>query len=186
MYIYDFDGTIYDGDATIDFYFYCLKENKKLIKYVLIAFINILLALVRIKKEKDVLESFFKFVTEIDDIDLKLTKFWKINNKKIKQFYLNKKNKNNDIVISASPTFVLEPICKKLKIKDLIATNINKKTGELTGLDCRHKEKVRRLYEKYINITVKEAYSDSFIDKPLMDIANAAYLVRKNKIKKLK
>ena len=90
MYIYDFDGTIYDGDATIDFYFYCLKENKKLIKFVLIAFINILLALVRIKKEKDVLESFFKFVTEIEDIDSKITKFWKINDKKIKQFYLNK------------------------------------------------------------------------------------------------
>ena len=28
---YDFDETIYDGDSSVDFYFYCLKRNKKVL-----------------------------------------------------------------------------------------------------------------------------------------------------------
>ena len=31
MNVYDFDKTIYDGDSTIDFYFYCLKKHPKII-----------------------------------------------------------------------------------------------------------------------------------------------------------
>lgn len=30
MNVYDFDKTIYDGDSTIDFYFYCSKNIQKL------------------------------------------------------------------------------------------------------------------------------------------------------------
>ena len=29
---YDFDKTIYDGDSSADFYKYCLKRNKKVLK----------------------------------------------------------------------------------------------------------------------------------------------------------
>ena len=28
---YDFDGTIYDGDSSVDFYKFCLKNNKKVL-----------------------------------------------------------------------------------------------------------------------------------------------------------
>ena len=29
---YDFDETIYDGDSSVDFYFFCLGKNKKVLK----------------------------------------------------------------------------------------------------------------------------------------------------------
>lgn len=29
--VYDFDGTIYDGDSTIDFYKFCLKKYKNML-----------------------------------------------------------------------------------------------------------------------------------------------------------
>ena len=29
---YDFDETIYDGDSSVDFYFFCLRKNKKVLK----------------------------------------------------------------------------------------------------------------------------------------------------------
>ena len=35
MNVYDFDETIYDGDSTRDFYFYTLKNNKSVLKYIL-------------------------------------------------------------------------------------------------------------------------------------------------------
>ena len=32
LYLYDFDGTIYDGDSSVDFFKYCLKKNPKIKK----------------------------------------------------------------------------------------------------------------------------------------------------------
>ena len=32
MNVYDFDGTIYNGDSTIDFYIYALKSKPSIIK----------------------------------------------------------------------------------------------------------------------------------------------------------
>ena len=34
MNVYDFDETIYNGDSTRDFYFYTLKNNKSILKYL--------------------------------------------------------------------------------------------------------------------------------------------------------
>lgn len=33
MNVYDFDGTIYDGDSTVDFYLYCIRKHPWLIVY---------------------------------------------------------------------------------------------------------------------------------------------------------
>ena len=32
--VYDFDGTIYDGDSTIDFYLFCLKKKNSICRYL--------------------------------------------------------------------------------------------------------------------------------------------------------
>ena len=31
---YDFDGTIYDGDSSVDFYKFCFKKKKSISKYL--------------------------------------------------------------------------------------------------------------------------------------------------------
>ena len=41
---------------------------------------------------------------------------WSINKNKIKKFYINTQ-RDDDILISASPTFILDEICKILKEK---------------------------------------------------------------------
>lgn len=174
--VYDFDGTIYNGDATIDFYLFCLKKHKKIIKYLFIVIINCLLGFFKLKEESKIKESFFKFVTRVDNIDQILDEFWEIHKVKIKSFYKSKKDKSKDIVISASPKFILEPICKQLGIKALIASEIDKNTGILTGNNCRGKEKVVRLYEQFPNAIIKTFYSDSYMDKPLMEVSKKTIL----------
>ena len=131
--VYDFDGTIYDGDATIDFYLFCLKKNKKILKYLFIVIINCLLGILKLKQENKIKESFFKFVTEVDNIDQVLDDFWSQHKVNIKLFYKKKKDKSKDIIISATPSFILEPICKELGIKKLIASDIDRTTGIITG-----------------------------------------------------
>ena len=179
MNIYDFDGTIYDGDSSVDYFLYSLKKQKKIVFNIPSICIAYLLYIAKIKDKKYFKSTFFSFVKESNNLEKDVDEFWKENIKKIKKFYLDSKE-DTDIIISASPEFLLKPICNQLGVK-LIASDFDKKTGKLNGNNCYGEEKVKRLnaigIEKCDNF-----FSDSKSDIPLKNIANKAYLVKKNKI----
>ena len=64
-----------------------------------------------------------------------------------------------------------------LKIKNLIASRVDKHTGKYTGLNCYHEEKVIRYKEIYNDTIVDEFYSDSLSDTPMAKLAKKAYFV---------
>lgn len=181
--IYDFDGTVYDGDSTLDFYLYCLKKDKMIIKYLPMQGFYSLLYLTRIVNKKKWKESFYIFLRNIDNYQQMVEEFWKHNQNKMKTWYL-KKDHSCDIVISASPTFLLTPIAQKLKVKMLIATEVDPKTGKFLSENCYGEEKVKRLKEKFLNndIEIMEMYTDTFSDEPLIKIAKKGFMVDKNNI----
>lgn len=183
--VYDFDGTIYDGDSSIDFILFTLKKKKLIIKYLFKYIIIIFLFILKRKTKKEVKEELFSFLKEIDNIDILLNEFWIKNEKKIKKFYLQKKH-DKDIIITASPTFIVEYAMSKYKIYDLMGTNMDKKTGKINGENCHDIEKVKRLYEKYPKAIVEEMYTDSYSDLPLLDIAKIKFIVKKNNIKEIR
>ena len=174
MNIYDFDGTIYDGDSSIDFFKYCLKRKKKIILLIPRIILSFILYMLKIKNKEYFKGTFFSFLKYFDDVDIIVDDFWTLNDHKIKEFYLNQK-KNNDIIISASPFFLLEPIAKLYNFK-LIATNVDKKTGIIMGNNCHGQEKVNRLQKENIN-NCDNFYSDSLSDLPVAKISNKAYIV---------
>ena len=90
--------------------------------------------------------------------------------------------KTDDVIISASPEFLLSPVCKKLGLKYLIASRVDKNTGKYNGINCHGKEKVRRFYEEFGETDVEEFYSDSYSDTPMAEIANKAFMVKKDEI----
>lgn len=182
MNAYDFDKTIYDGDSTADFYFFCLKRHKKIISLapsLIAAFLKFYVFKKGTKTEfKEVMYRFLRFC----NIDKDLKDFWSVNKNKIKQFYLKQK-KSDDVIISASPEFLLKPICNELEIINLIASRVDCKTGKYSGINCHGKEKVRRFYEIFGKDTkVEEFYSDSYSDTPMAEIAKRAYLVKQDKL----
>lgn len=178
MNIYDFDGTIYDGDSSKDFFIYSLKRNKKIILDIIPICFGMLLYLIKIIEKEKFKSIFFRFIRRID-VDKYVKDFWKYNEYKIKDFY-KKQKKKDDIIVSASPEFLLKPIAQKYHFK-LIATKVNKKTGKLIGLNCHGEEKVKRL--KNINITkCNSFYSDSLSDIPCSKLAISAFIVNKNEI----
>ena len=179
--IYDFDGTIYDGDSSVDFFLFCLKKKVSIIKYVFPFLIYAVLYKLGIKTKTQMKEKFFKFLSSFKNIDDLVLEFWKKNDSKIKKFYLNE-NHENDVIISASPYFLLKPICDKLKVKDLIASDVDIKTGKFNSSNCHGKEKVVRFKEKYPKATILNAYSDNLSDKPILEAAKCGYLVEKDKI----
>lgn len=177
---YDFDGTIYDGDSSIDFYIYSVKKNKKVLLNLPIQIYGLILYILRLINRTKCKEYVFSFLKKIDNIDLYIKDFWKNNYYKIKPWYFEQKDKS-DVIISASPEFLLKPLEKKLKVK-IIATKVNKHTGKFESKNCHDIEKVKRFYEETTYKKLKAFYSDSMSDKPMMDISEQSYLVKKNKI----
>lgn len=177
MNVYDFDGTIYAGDSTVDFFMFALKRKPALIRYVpKQAWGFLLYGFKRISKT-ELKEYFFSFLSGIDAE--KLTEdFWDQNRYKIYKWYLDQQQ-SGDIIISASPRFLLQPICNRLKIRHLIASEVDPETGLFSGKNCRGQEKAQRLAAEYSVTCIDSFYSDSRSDLPLAKIAEKAYLVKK-------
>ena len=179
--VYDFDETIYNGDSTFDFYRFCLKKHPVMILEYPLLFTYCILFVLGLSSQTKFKEKFYRFLKYLKDVDDLLIEFWNINQVKIKEFY-RKNHQENDIVISASPEFLLIPICRSLNISYLFASNVDKRTGKYTGENCKGKEKVRRLREALPDAAVGEFYSDSPSDTPLAEIAEKAYLVKGTRI----
>ena len=177
MNVYDFDKTIYDGDSTADFYLFSLKRQKKIITLAPSLLGSVIKFYVFKKGTKtDFKQVMYRFLRYCD-IDRDIADFWEINQSKIKKYYMKQK-KSDDVIISASPEFLLEPIIKKLDISTLIASRVDKHTGLYDGINCHGKEKVRRFYEVFPDGKIDEFYSDSYSDTPLAEIADKAYIVK--------
>lgn len=184
MNIYDFDKTVYNGDSTVDFFKFILKKHPSVLACVpkiFFAAVGYKLGKYSTKRFKEV---FFSFLPKLKDIPSDVDEFWERNEKKIKKWYTDIK-RADDLVISASPCFLLLPICKALKVS-LIATEMDINTGKIIGENCKGEEKVRRLREKYGDIEIDRFYSDSLSDLPLAEISRRAYLVNGSEISEWK
>lgn len=177
--IYDFDGTVYRGDSTADFWKFCIKKRPYILlifPWQLIGFIFIIFNLKKIGKS-----IFLSFLLLIDG--KKMTEqFWEANQSKMNDWFLPVNRKRETVVISASPEFLLAPICEKYKVDLLIGTRANIKTGWITGRNCRHSEKCRRLKKQMPDYDINTMYSDSkSADGPLFEMAKKRIYVKNGK-----
>lgn len=179
--IYDFDKTIYDGDSTAAFIKYCAKLYPRMYVTALPTACAFLLYTFGIYTKTRFKERMYAFLKYIPDTDRAVEDFWDKHEHNILDYYMAQKSPE-DIIISASPEFLLEPICKRLGVKRLIASRVDKHTGKYTGENCWGAEKVRRLFEKYGINRCEKFYSDSKSDTPLAEIADEAYIVRRNEL----
>ena len=183
MNVYDFDNTIYRGDSTAHFYFYCLRRRPVMMKHLpATAWAGIRYRLGAISKT-EFKQTLYRFMRCIPDMDAFVADFWQSHEKNIKQWYLDTK-KDTDVIISASPYFLLKDVCARLGVECLMASNVDKTNGQYDGLNCHGAEKVRRFYERYPDGKIQEFYSDSRSDDPLAQISDEAFLVTGDKIEK--
>lgn len=181
MNIYDFDKTIYDGDSTAAFIKYCAKRYPKAYITIIPTLWAFFLYVLGVYTKTQFKEKMYRFLIYIPDAEKVAADFWESHEDGILEYY-KKQHREDDIIISASPEFLLRPICKMLGVSRLIASQVDSRTGKYTGENCWGEEKVTRLKDKYGITECDEFYSDSFSDTPLAEIAGAAYIVRKNKL----
>ncbi|MCI6272270.1 MAG: haloacid dehalogenase-like hydrolase [Erysipelotrichaceae bacterium] len=181
MNVYDFDKTIYKDDSTRDFVFYTFfKYPKCFLSLPKIIFFGVLFGLKVIDKT-NFKEKLFSYLKNLDNIDNILDEFVELHYYKVQNWYLLQQ-KDDDLIISASPFFLVKKFCDKMNVKNLIASNVDKYTGIYDGLNCYGYEKVLRYKSVYNNARIEEFYSDSYSDTPLAQIANKAYLVTNGKL----
>ena len=181
--VYDFDGTIYDGDSTFDFIKFLMKKDKSIILHIPKMAVYLIKYKMKLINKETMKECFFEIFNKFENIDDLVNEFWTANQNKLKKFFTEKKTHKNDIIASASPKFLLEPIAKYYEVKTLFASPVDKKTGKYNGINCHGVEKVRLINNKYKNYIIEEMYSDDAnADGPLLEIANKSYIVKKNKI----
>lgn len=180
MNVYDFDKTIYNGDSTIDFYLFCVRSKLSLLRYLpaqLLGFVSYILGYVDKTTFK---ERFFRFVRGID-VEEYVEAFWAKNAKKVAGWYMERQE-SGDVVISASPDFLLRPICRQLGIYHLIASDVDPKTGRFLSGNCYGETKVERFKEAFGECQIDNFYSDSYSDAPMARLAKRSFLIVKGQV----
>lgn len=179
MNVYDFDGTIYDGDSTVDFYFYCLRKRPRIALYAFRQALGVLRCAVGTIDPTRMKEEFFSFLPALGDAEELAVSFWEARRGKMKNWYLERKEEG-DVVVSASPEFLLRPVCAQLGIGPPIATRVDPGSGRIQGRNCKGAEKVLRFAQRFPEGEIRHFYSDSLSDAPLAELASKAFLVKKD------
>lgn len=188
MNVYDFDNTIYRGESAIDLFLYYLRRDKSLLRYMP----QVGAALVRYKRGRIGIEEALnvygarvaEYFRTIPDFEADLQVFWDAHMKNIKPFYA-RLHRSDDVILSASPERVLAEICRRIGVTHCIGTQMDEKTGEITRF-CFRENKVGCLLSRFPDAKVDNFYTDSFNDRPIIDLAEHAFLVKGNRIKQLK
>ena len=181
MNAYDFDQCIYQGDSTIDFFRFCLRRQPALLRYFFCQLWGLALFALGFIQKTAFKQRFFCFLQGVKDIDGTVDAFWQIHAQKIGDWYLARKTQD-DLILSASPTFLLQPCCMHLGVKHLIASRVDPATGRFTGENCYGAEKPKRLLADLGLDAVDVFYSDSLSDLPMSQIATESFIVRKGQI----
>ena len=172
IYIYAVNGTAHSYDLSFIIFSFIFP---KLAKYFPTIFAALSRYAVKRIDKTQMKEMFYRFLRDVDTEPM-VEAFWQSHRKNIYPWYAAL-HEEEDIVISASPEFLLKPICEELGIHTLMASRVDPHTGKYTGTNCHGEEKVRRL-EALTGVThVDRFYSDSQNDLPMARIAYEAFLV---------
>ncbi len=174
--VYDFDKTILPYDSTEHFFAYCARHWPRVIGPALAAVPMVPGMKLKWTTKTRVKEVFYRFLTQVPDIDWAVEDFWRTHFYDINAWYFEKQ-RPGDIISSASPDFLLRPVANRLGVR-LIASRVDKHSGWTLGENNQHEEKVRRFKREYPNTQINEFYSDSMSDAPMAKLAQRAFLVK--------
>ena len=175
MNVYDFDGTIFPGDCSIGFGFWCMNRHPKLWFTFFPKMIrNLILRKTGKIPEYLLQRKLFGYLTLIDDFDVQIERYWDKNEKKISPWYLRQK-RPDDLIISASPECIIGPIAKRLGV-NFVATEFDREFGVFLNNMMYAKEKAKYIIDRGFPL-IENFYSDSLADTPLALCAEKAHLV---------
>ena len=188
MNVYDFDGPIYRGESAFDFYLFTIRKNPKAMKFLFVVVKSLVLyKLCRISEEtfRQLVSTYAKeYISMFSNPRAVVEEFWDGHLNKIKPWYFDRQ-KDDDLILSATPKFLLEECFRRIGIQKMLTSVIDPKTGEIERL-CFRKEKAVHFKALYPGKTIKNFYTDSKNDEAMFSLSENVYLVKGNRIIKWK
>jgi len=177
MNVYDFDDTILSGDAEVYFISYMKRVYPSVKKRRFEMAFYCGLQKAGILPREFSRRKIYSFLADFDNISAIVEDFRQEHFKFIKPFYYDLR-RDDDLIISGTPEFLLAPVVKKLGVTHLIATQMDSKTGEINGKWNYGMQKVINFRKEYGDISPERFYSDSISDEPMVRISISAFRVR--------
>lgn len=173
--LYDFDKTVYPKDSTMAFWLFCLLRYPWIVLYLPIQAVLLALWAMKLLHTGTFKSLFLLFLTTVPTRQA-VRRFWDRHQQDIYPWFQPEKRQRYTVVISASPDYLLEEICRRLQVDKLICTKGDAATGKLLSQNCKGEEKVRRLFAELPDCQVKDVYSDSLTtDAPMLNLGEHQY-----------
>ena len=186
--VYDFDGTIYDGDSTFDFVLFCLRRHPSVafsLPVVAAAGVRLAVKNIGLTEFKSVL---FGQMTKRFSLTEEAKRFWQDEKtrSKLGAWFYDRPRDLPIVIASASPEFELRYAADILGVKNLIGTRCDNASGKLIGNNCKGAEKISRIREVMGEYTVRAMYTDDTkADGPLLEIAEEKYKITHGKLERI-
>ena len=135
--------------------------------------------------KKRIKEIFAFYLRLVPNKERLVVRFWKMNVNKLK-YRLIRDMSADDIVISASPKFIVNVAVKAIGVQNCIATDMDIKSGKIVGKNCYGKVKLERFGLDFPNLKLNAFYSDSLSDLSMKAVSSDFYLVKGDKVEKYK
>lgn len=177
--VYDFDKTIVYPDSTEQFFRFCLRRHPGLLRYAPVQACGLLRWHFQLHYSKTQAKAdFYRFLRGLPDWQEEVRLFWLEPRMRLKPWFLERV-RPEDIVVSASPEFLLRPVVRERLGLRLVASRVDPLTGRTTGENCHGEEKVLRLRAACGDVEIGTFYSDDAVnDAPLARLAREAILVK--------
>lgn len=193
MRVFDFDGTIYDGESLFDLYLYSARHDPKVFRYIA----PVLRYAVKYKLGRATLEQMEYgvgkmtegYLTELSQskrvasVEQLVDDFWDRYYARIKPWY---QPESDDVILTASFGLTVGEVCRRLGVRNLVASEVDVETMKVTYLNF-NTNKTKRFRELYgPDAVIDEFYTDSKFDQPMIDMARHAFMVKGNTITQVK
>lgn len=185
--LYDFDGTVFNGESGIEFLRFCIKRHPKLIKYLPKQAARALRMLFpngnRSDKFKEKLYCYLKDIDAEREAEL----FWDENAHKMNDWFKPNEHDVPVVICSASPLFQIKPICDRLGVDLVIATELDPKTGKMSDKNCKGENKTEYIKKYAPEYVFRDVYTDNIVtDAPILKLASRnRYHVVDGKVSKI-
>ena len=185
--VYDFDGTLYDGDSTADFVLFCLRRHPALLLSLPSVARQALRALTGRGSLTQMKSTLFSRMARRVDLQAEAKRFWQSpkTRQKLGAWFQHTPRDLPIVIASASPEFELQSAADILGVGMLIGTRCAA-DGSLIGRNCKGEEKLSRIREAVGDFAVRAMYTDDArADAPLLAAAEERYLVTHGTVRRL-
>lgn len=212
MRVFDFDGTIYDGESLFDLYMFSARYEPKVLRHLA----PVLRYAVQYKMGRATLAQMERGVGGVtcdylhdvaasrrilrlggaapdaglagevaiaEGVSALVNEFWNRHMDRIKPWY---EPHPDDVILTASFDVTVGEACRRLGLNRLVSSTVDPRTMRVTCLNFNTNKPKRFREVVGPDVVIDEFYTDSRFDQPMIDMARTAFMVSGNRITQVK